>query len=107
MASTIRAGMVMLGSAWWVSGSPGVPGRVDCRKGSNWGVELRLTNNSFDMLHAPVAGGYFLGDYMGLERAGNQVVPAFGIADGKNKTSIYTRRIIFSDKAEVASASDR
>jgi hypothetical protein len=34
------------------------------------------------------------------------VVPAFAIADGKNKTSIYTRRIIFG-KAEVASGSAR
>ena len=47
------------------------------------------------MLDAPVAGGHFLGDCMGLERAGNAVLPAFGIADGENTTSIYTRKITF------------
>ena len=36
---------------------------------------------------------------MGLERAGDPVIPAFGIADGKNQTSIYTRRIIFGGQA--------
>src|SRR4051812_11910163 len=83
------------------------PKKTNCGVASNWGDEVRLTTKSFDYLDAPVARGHFLGDYMGLERAGNAVLPAFGIADGKNKTSIYTRRIIFGGKAEVASASDR
>ena len=41
---------------------------------------------------------------MGLIRAGNAVVPVFGVADGKNQTSLYTRRITFGGKAQVASA---
>jgi hypothetical protein len=81
------------------------PKKTNCGVAKNWGGEVRLTTKSFDYLNAPVARGHFLGDYMGLERAGDQVIPAFGIADGKNKTSIYTRRIIFGGKAEVASAS--
>ena len=40
----------------------------------------------------------------GKEASAGATLPAFGIADGKNKTSIYTRRIIFNGKAEVASA---
>src|SRR4051794_33009085 len=81
------------------------PKRTNCGVAKNWGGEVRLTTKSFDYLNAPVARGHFLGDYMGLERAGDQVIPAFGIADGRNKTSIYTRRIIFGGKAEVVSAS--
>ena len=66
---------------------------VDCRKPSNWGNELRLTRRSFNMLNAPEAGGLFLGDYMGLVDAGSKVFPAFGITDGKQLTSIFTRAI--------------
>jgi len=80
------------------------PGKVDCRSAKNWGDEVRLTTKPFDFLDAPVARGHFLGDYMGLERAGNAVLPAFGIATGKNKTSIYTRRISFDDKAALVAA---
>jgi hypothetical protein len=87
------------------------PGKTNCGKASSWGGEVRLTTKSFDFLNAPVMGGdepgLFLGDYMGLARGGDQVVPAFGIADGKDKTGIYTRRIVFGGKAEVASASGR
>ena len=61
------------------------PDAKDCRKGASWGNELRLTERSFDMLDAPVAGGHFLGDYMGLARAGEAVYPAFGIATGPNR----------------------
>jgi hypothetical protein len=69
------------------------PKSLDCRKRENWGVELRLSNRSFDIRHAPEAGGYFLGDYMGLARAGSRVYPAFGMADGNNITDIFTRPI--------------
>ena len=78
------------------------PGEADCRKGASWGGELRLTPKSFDMLNAPVtANAFFLGDYMGLTRAGDEVVPTFGIADGQQQSSIYARRIIFGGKAPV------
>jgi hypothetical protein len=69
------------------------PSSVNCRMESNWGIELRLTQDSFDMLKAPIAGGYFLGDYMGLVAARNRVFPAFGIATGEDRTSIFTRPI--------------
>ena len=66
---------------------------------------MRLTTKSFDYLNAPVARGHFL---RATTSAWNArviaVLPAFGIADGKNKTSIYTRRITFGGKADVASA---
>lgn len=78
------------------------PAKVNCRLRKNWGAEIRLTVKSFDYLNAPIARGHFLGDYMGLERAGNAVLPAFGIADGENKVSVYTRRISVDDTTVVA-----
>jgi hypothetical protein len=69
------------------------PATSDCADRANWGSEKRLTDESFDILDAPVAGGHFLGDYMGSASANEDVHPAFGIADGANQTSIFTRRI--------------
>jgi hypothetical protein len=66
---------------------------ADCTRRASWGEELRLTRRSFDMLDAPIAGGHFLGDYMGLVAAGNLVHPVFGIAESLDRTSLYTRRV--------------
>ncbi|NJM31338.1 MAG: exo-alpha-sialidase [Rhizobiales bacterium] len=71
----------------------------DCSKRENWGdgavkgKDTRITDRSFNMLDAPDARGLFLGDYMGLARKGNVVMPAFGIADGPNRVSVYTKPI--------------
>ncbi len=71
-------------------------GGNDCSKRENWGdgttklKDIRLTPRSFDILDAPIARGHFLGDYMGLVRKGNTFVPAFGIADSNNHTTIYS-----------------
>ena len=51
------------------------PDDDNCRNPQNWGGERRLTTASFDVLQAPIARGYFLGDYMGLVAAGNKVFP--------------------------------
>ena len=78
---------------------------TNCRQPASWGLERRLTNQSFDMLDAPIARGHFLGDYMGLTRAGNAVIPVFGIATAPDRTALFTRRINFgAASAEVASA---
>jgi len=69
------------------------PKHDDCWKPSNWGGERRLTAQSFDILQAPNAGGFFLGDYMGLVASNNIVYPAFGIVDGPGRTSVFTRPI--------------
>jgi hypothetical protein len=71
------------------------PGEADCRRSSNWAVERRLTARSFDMLQAPEANGFFLGDYMGAASTGRRVLPVFGVADGENRTSLFTRPINF------------
>jgi hypothetical protein len=69
---------------------------VDCSKRRSWGdgavagQDIRLTRRSFNILDAPKAGGHFLGDYVGLTKRGSTFIPAFGIADGKNKVSVNT-----------------
>ncbi len=73
------------------------PSRNDCRSAASWGNEVRLTTASFDYLNAPVAGGLFLGDYMGLDGGpGGAFHPVFGIATGSQLTGLFTRRIDLS-----------
>ncbi|HTO81981.1 MAG TPA: sialidase family protein [Methylomirabilota bacterium] len=79
------------------------PASRDCTKRASWGSEQRLTDTSFDIRDAPtVDAGEFLGDYMGSASVNADVHPAFGIADGAEETSIYTRDI--SIAPAVASA---
>lgn len=67
--------------------------RANCTRASGWGSERRLTRSSFNYLLAPVAGGLFLGDYMGLAMAGDTVVPVFGTASAGNLTALFTRTL--------------
>jgi hypothetical protein len=67
---------------------------ADCSKPASWGSEQRLTTASFNILNAPIAGGHFLGDYMGLATSRpTTVVPVFGVATTPNVTVEYTRVI--------------
>ena len=83
---------------------------VDCGKRVSWGdgvtpkTDIRLTPVSFDMLDAPVARGHFLGDYTGLVKKGNVVIPAFGLVDSLNHTSINTLPI--RSKSAVSSSNE-
>jgi hypothetical protein len=54
----------------------------DCTNSSNWADENRLTPASFDMRTAPYAGGYFTGDYEGLDNFGTTFTPFFVQANG-------------------------
>jgi hypothetical protein len=81
------------------------PASNNCARPNNWGQEKRLTDVSFDMLDAPVAPaarGHFLGDYMGSESASADVHPAYGIADGLDQVSVFTRKLTIAPA--VASA---
>ena len=49
-----------------------------CDDAANWGNEIRLTDESFDMRQAPFAGGFFTGDYEGLASAGTTSVRSSG-----------------------------
>ena len=54
------------------------------------------------MRDAPIAGGQFLGDHMGLVTAGDIAHPVFGIAESPDRTSVYTRRIKLGGAGKVA-----
>lgn len=68
---------VELSDYWSISCDPGL---ADCRSPNAWGHETRLTALSFNILNAPYAGGYFLGDYQGLVRQGSGVRAVFGVS---------------------------
>ena len=59
----------------------------------NWGDEVQLTDESFDMRQAPFAGGFFTGDYEGLASAGNDFRTFFGQTHGRDPGSIFFRRV--------------
>jgi hypothetical protein len=69
----------------------------DCAQGSEYGAELRLTNAPFNMERAPVAGGYFLGDYEGLANdvagEGTDFTPLFSRPQGVDPATIFFRRV--------------
>ncbi len=66
---------------------------TSCTDPANW-VETRLTPTSFDMRNAPVARGFFTGDYEGLAVAGNEFRPVFVQAGTSPGTSAaYTTSV--------------
>ena len=72
---------------WAISCNPHRGERCTAKTG--WGNEQRLTTTSFDMLDAPVARGHFLGDYMGLVRAGRTVKSVFGKAVSNDVNDMF------------------
>ena len=52
-----------------------------------------MTDASFDSRKAPVARGFFLGDYVGLGSNGSAVFPFFKITHGSDPASIFTRTV--------------
>jgi hypothetical protein len=65
----------------------------DCSNIDSWGDEQRLTDDSFDILLAPFARGYFLGDYVGLAGDETDALAVFtqaGPAEGES--DIFFRR---------------
>ncbi len=64
--------------------------------GITWSGESRLSPVSFDMEIAPIARGYFLGDYEGLTSIGSSFVPSFIMAnsgDVTNRTDAWVTRV--------------
>lgn len=65
----------------------------DCTDPANWGMELRLTDSSFDYRLAPQANGLFLGDYMGLSADGTDFTAVFGVTvSPANPSDMVSRR---------------
>jgi hypothetical protein len=65
----------------------------NCTDPGNWGNEIRLTKNSFDMRQAPFARGFFVGDYEGLASDGNDFVTFFSQSHGSDPASVFFRRV--------------
>jgi hypothetical protein len=78
---------------WIILCDPTKGNKSECSKASNWKGESRLTDTSFDIRDAPVAGALFLGDYAGQAAADTDLLPVFGIADGPGQSSIFVRRV--------------
>jgi hypothetical protein len=63
--------------------------------GASFGNEVHLTG-SFDMLTAPYADGFFVGDYEGLDTSGTTFHPFFVAANSgntSNRTDVFTRTV--------------
>jgi hypothetical protein len=65
----------------------------NCPNPASWGNEIRVTDASFDSRKAPVARGFFLGDYEGLGSSGSAVFPFFAMTHGSDPASIFVRRV--------------
>jgi hypothetical protein len=64
-----------------------------CANPANWGDETRVTDRSFDSRKAPVARGFFLGDYEGLGSSGAAVFPFFAMPHESDPASIFVRKL--------------
>jgi Neuraminidase (sialidase) len=65
--------------------------RASTDGGSTWGASQRVTPTSFDMKKAPVARGFFVGDYEGLDHGGSafKVFFAQTNAGSGNPTDVF------------------
>jgi hypothetical protein len=68
-------GDVALSTDYWVVHCHAAS--ANCTQAPAWGNESRLTPTSFNMRTAPYAGGYFTGDYEGLDNFGTTFTPFF------------------------------
>ena len=66
---------------------------ANCGGASSWHDERRLTDASFDITQAPVAGGFFLGDYVGLAANGTDFLSAFTQPHTGDPASLFFRRV--------------
>jgi hypothetical protein len=67
--------------------------RASTDGGTSWGAPQRVTPSSFDMKKAPIARGYFTGDYEGLDHSGSTFkvffVQAHSADTGANPTDVF------------------
>ena len=56
-------------------------------RGATFSARERVTARTFDMRSAPFAGGFFVGDYEGLDSAGRTFKPVFGVANTGNQAN--------------------
>jgi hypothetical protein len=67
---------------------------VSCTNPSDWASETQLTVTPFDMRKAPVARGFFVGDYEALAVSGTEFRPVFVQAGpGTGKSRVWTTTV--------------
>lgn len=64
----------------------------NCSNPASWNEESQV-GTPFNIREASFAGGYFLGDYMGLANDGNEFLSGFGSTDGGGPSSIFASRL--------------
>jgi hypothetical protein len=65
----------------------------DCSVAASWGDEIAVTDAAFDSRRAPVARGFFLGDYVGLGQNETAFFPFFTISSAADPASIFVREV--------------
>jgi hypothetical protein len=70
------------------------PDSEDCSVAASWGDEVPLTDGPFDSRRAPVARGFFLGDYVGLGQSGDAFHPFFTVTTKSDPANIVTREVV-------------
>jgi hypothetical protein len=66
---------------------------ADCSDPASWSDEVRLTDESFEMEDAPVARGFFVGDYEGLGTDGTSMFPFWSMPAPGDPANIYVREL--------------
>jgi hypothetical protein len=69
------------------------PDSEDCSARASWGDEIEVTDGAFDSRKAPVARGFFLGDYVGLGQSGTAFHPFFTVTTGSDPANIVSREV--------------
>jgi hypothetical protein len=64
-----------------------------CTDPANWGAEVKQTDASYNMRQAPFAGGWFVGDYVGLDTDGQDFLPLWAQPLGTDPASAFSRRV--------------
>ncbi len=64
-----------------------------CSDSANWGGEVRVTTDSFDIIQAPFAGGFFPGDYIGFGTDGTDFLPLYTQTGGDGPSDEWFARV--------------
>lgn len=67
--------------------------KANCTDPQSWSDEVRLTDESFNYLEAPNAGGLFLGDYVGLAASGSDFLTFFQQSFPGDPASGFFRKV--------------
>ena len=64
-----------------------------CANAASWGDEVRTTDASYNMRQAPVARGFFVGDYVGMDTDGSDFLPFWSQPFGSDPANTFVRRV--------------